>query len=151
VDDKGFIILDDSLLPSPHGIRDIPSMIDLPAIDVDDLDINGGVSLSDVLCKILDRIDIDGKIVRTRIENIPVSVYHTMDFRKIKGMARNTLAFKPIYNIRKEEYDLDSSCMHFKSIAGEWKDFMDNAKTPNGVNIQTIYDMGLKYLVGEDI
>ena len=150
-DEKGFIVLD---VDGKNFKREFVSvdyrpMIDLPIIDCDELDL-GIDNLTKLIVDIMDGIDLEERIVRLRVDGIPMNVYNTMDFRRIKDMTKGCLAFKPIYNVVRDEFDIKEGSSHFKNIQEEWREFMGDAKVDKNLDRSRVVDMGMKYLSGDN-
>ena len=119
-------------------------MIELPALDAEDLDQD---QVYDEIDKRFKTIDITDKIARLKIINIPQHVYNSLDFRKITELKSKAFHFDLRFE-RKDEKE-KAFASHTETTIGklpsEFEQYLKQAVVEN-LNKDRLLELGLKYL-----
>ena len=114
----------------------IRSMIDAPSLDCSTLRIEQIVQKVKELMQALEPRD---KIIRLRLENIPVHIQRGIDYHQLRELGKNAVHFEIKPSVEKTEKTLFSDGVKMKSLADEFEKFLDtqqypgNKATPAGV------------------
>ena len=140
--DKGFLEVD--LKNGKIVFHKVPTreMVDLPEVDVTDLDQN---QVFEKIEKILEPEKIKDKIVRLKIKNISEHTYNLLRFRKI-----NELKAQAFYSdLRFERKETEHQVLALSSSIGrlnqEFVEYLNSIPLEN-LDRNRLLDLGLKYL-----
>ncbi len=138
---KGFLCVD--LETRKRKLVELPArpMLDLPAIDGRHLD---PASLMAEIEARLDR-DLDGKIVRLKVRDLPRTTYEALDFRRIRDLAAGAMHFEPRFEIDRENVSIQAGAATINSLEQEFVSFLERYPV-EGVNKDALRAQGLEYL-----
>ena len=137
---KGFLEVD--LASGTRKFMELPArpMIDLGPIDARRLD---ATSLRAEIESHLDR-DLEGKIVRLVVKNLPRMTYEALDFRGLKELAAGAVHFEPRFEIEREKISIQAGAATINSLEHEFVSFLQRYPI-EGVDKDSI-QAGLEYL-----
>lgn len=143
---KGFIEVDLKNKNFEFKELKIREMIDLEPIYCENQ------KAEEVMTEIIQRInncEPKDKIIRLKIKEIQISIYHSLDFNKIKKLTQNATHFEIKYEIKREEQSIQF-LGSFDSLQHEFESYLNNYSI-EGMNKEKIRALGQKYLniVGE--
>ena len=124
-------------------------MIELPSLDSRNLD------QEQVIQEIENRIqteDIEEKIVRLKVRNIPEHIYNSMDFRKIAELKSKAFHFDLKFEKKEDEGKTQSTNTSIGKLNVEFNQFLSQVPVEN-LKKDRLLELGLKYLSikpGED-
>jgi len=138
---KGFLEVD--LASGTRKFMELPArpMIDLGPIDARRLD---ATSLRAEIESHLDR-DLEGKIVRLVVKNLPRMTYEALDFRGLKELAAGAVHFEPRFEIEREKISIQAGAATINSLEHEFVSFLQRYPI-EGVDKDSIRKQGLEYL-----
>jgi exonuclease SbcD len=138
---KGFYFLD--LDAHKKEFIELPAreMLDLGPIDARHLD---PASLKAEVENAMDR-ELEGKIVRLVIRNLPRPTYEAIDFRRIKELASPAVHFEPKFEICRENVSIQSGSATLSSLEQEYVSFLEHYPV-EGADKDAIRSQGLEYL-----
>ncbi|HDM36697.1 MAG TPA: exonuclease SbcCD subunit D [Candidatus Syntrophoarchaeum butanivorans] len=116
-------------------------------IDLEPLDCTG-LRAEEIMEEIRSRIvasDPAGKIVRLKVEKIPLAVYNTIEFDEIKRLTADAVHFEIRWDVLREEGGTYSTSVSFRSIKREFERYMVKLDLEEG-EMKRLLDMGLRYL-----
>ncbi|RLG34914.1 exonuclease SbcCD subunit D, partial [Methanosarcinales archaeon] len=138
---KGFLELD---LSGDHVVHfkklDIRDMVDIRPLHCD------GLTAGEVMDLIRGRIadcDPAGKIVRLKVENIPVAIYNTIDFDEIKRLTADAVHFEIKWNVIRDDGGTYAGDVSFKSIKREFERYMASCDLEDGER-KDLLEMGIR-------
>lgn len=139
--DKGFLVVD--LDAGTRRLVELPvrPMVDLGPIDARHLD---AASLKAEIDARLDR-DLEGRIVRLVVRNLPRPVYEALDFRRIKEQAAGAVHFEPRFEIDRENVSIQGGTATISSLEQEFVSFLERYPV-EGVSKDAVRAQGLEYL-----
>lgn len=139
VDDmKGFFIVDDRGGMTHHG-SDCRELLDLEPLIYNSIDTSGRVT--EGIVEYINSHDIDDKICRLTVVDIPALVYRSLDYRELRSATDKAFNFSFKFDIKEEKLNYIVEKITFKAMADEWNDFIDN----RGVG-DDLREIGLTYL-----
>lgn len=138
---KGFIEVD--LQNKKYDFIELETrkMIDLEPIYCNNL------KVEEIMEEIKQRIENskpDEKIIRLKIKDIPIHIYHSLDFIKIKKMTQNAIHFERKFEIKRDKQNIQF-IGSFDSLQNEFESYLKNTSV-EGLNKQKIIQMGQKYI-----
>jgi len=145
---KGFVIIDlERNKKEFHELR-TRSMLDLPPIDARHTDF---AQLRKMIASTLEKEDVQGKIVRLSVKEIPYELYKEIDFHWLRSLASKAMHFEQKFDILQETGAVQASGSSIDSLEREWVSFLDGYPMSRG-NKDRIKERGLEYMakgVGE--
>lgn len=143
---KGFIEIDLENRKFEFKELKIREMIELEPIYCNNL------KCEEIMTEIKERIENRNpkdKIILLKIRQIPISIYNSLDFNKIKKLSSDATHFEIKYEILKDEKSIHFSGK-FDSIQNEFENYLKNYSI-EGMDKEKIKEYGIKYLsiVGE--
>lgn len=138
---KGFFHID--LERRKRDFIELPvrPMVDLGPVDARGLD---PASLRDELETLLSQ-DLEGKIVRLVVRNVPRTLYVTVDFKRLRELASKAEHFEPKFEVVQENVSLTSGAATLSSLEEEFVSFLDRYPVAN-VDKDALKLVGLDYL-----
>lgn len=156
---KGFVEIDldfdaqlgsdelERFYPEPvfHDLTSRP-MVDLKPVDCSILD---HYSISNEITKRIESIEPSNKIIRLKVQNLPIEVYQALDFNQLRKLTGEALNFEIQYEVTRADAGVQAPSVKFEVLGTEFKQFL--ASEPiEGLDKDRIYQLGLEYLTGSD-
>jgi exonuclease SbcD len=160
--DKGFVEveIETSTVHSPQStetsspsinvkFHQVPTrdMIELPSIDARELD------QEQVLQEIEKRTEteeIEEKIVRLKVRNIPEHIYNSLDFRKIAELKSKAFHFDLRFERKEEKAKGQSTRTSIGKLNAEFEQFLKQVAVES-LNKERLLELGLKYLTARTV
>ncbi len=123
------------------------AMVDLEPVVCTELD------AQEIKRMITDRIqesDPNNKVVRLKVLDIPLDVYHTLDFDELKRLTRDALHFEIKYEFRRENELLAAEQSSFRSLHTEFERFMEKYTVGAHIDKKRLKELGLQYMQEEE-
>jgi DNA repair exonuclease SbcCD nuclease subunit len=138
---KGFYLAD--LAAGTREFIELPirPMMDLGPVDAHDLD---PASLKAELESQMSG-DLEGKIVRLVVRNIPRTLYMTVDFKRLRELAAGATHFEPKFEVVQDHVSIQSGSATLSSLEEEFAGFLDRYPVAN-VDKDALKVLGLEYL-----
>ncbi|MBI0583420.1 MAG: exonuclease SbcCD subunit D [Methanomassiliicoccus sp.] len=138
---KGFYDLD--LSSGKQEFIELPTrpMLDLGPVDARGLD---PASLRSELEDLLSQ-DLDGKIVRLVVKNVPRTLYVTVDFKRLRELASAAAHFEPKFDVVQDSVSVQPGSATLSSLEEEFVTFLDRYPVGN-VDKDALKVQGLDYL-----
>jgi DNA repair exonuclease SbcCD nuclease subunit len=138
---KGFFHID-----LESGERDFIELPTRPMVDLGPIDAHGmdPASLREELESQLSQ-DLEGKIVRLVVKNVPRTLYVTVDFKRLRELASKAVHFEPKFEVTQENVSVASGSATLSSLEEEFANFMDHYPVGN-VDKDALKLQGLDYL-----
>ncbi len=143
--EKGFVEID--LKTKQVQFHSVPTreMIELPGIGARDL------NQEQVLAEIEKRIgidEVDEKIVRLKVQDIPEDVYNSLDFRRIGELKSRVFHFDLRFEKREEAAAEQGGQTSIGKLSREFQQFLGQVPVEN-LDKDRLLDLGLSYLYAE--
>lgn len=147
-DDKGF--LDVRFHQSEDGDKEVVfhplrtrAMVDLEPVVCGGLDEHG---IKRALKRRIQESNPQDKVVRLKVLDIPMHVYHSLDFDELKRLTRSAVHFELKYEFRRDNELFSAEHPTFHSLHTEFEHF--SGKYSVGVHIDKarLKELGLKYM-----
>ena len=140
--EKGFVEID--LQAKEVAFHPVPTreMIELPSLDARELD------QEETLLEIEKRVqaeNIEEKIVRLKVTDIPEHVYNSLDFRRIAELKSRAFHFGLKFERKEEEARDQSTKTSIGKLNMEFQQFLKQAPIEN-LKRERLLELGLKYL-----
>jgi exonuclease SbcD len=90
------------------------------------------------------------KVVRLKVQDIPLSVYHVLDFDDLKRLTRSAVHFEIKYEFRRDNEALTAEQPSFRSLHTEFKHFMELYAVGTEVDKKRLKELGLRYMQEEE-
>ena len=149
-DNKGYLevrLLDDGTRKVIFHQLHIRDMLDLEPVVCDGLDAEGIRGM--IRNRILD-CNPDGKIVRLRVQGIPLHVYHSLDFDEFKRLTKHAVHFEMRYEFERENGEpfsySSASQSAFHSLHTEFEKFIDEYPDTLHIDKGRLKELGLEYM-----
>ncbi len=139
---KGFLEIDTGRAKPVFHPVPTREMIELPLLDVKDLD------QDQVYLEIENRIktaDITDKIVRLKVGNIPQHVYNSLDFRRITELKSQAFHLDLKFEKKEEKEKAPAAETTIHKLPLEFRQYLKQAVVEN-LNKDRLLELGLKYL-----
>lgn len=138
---KGFFVLD--LESKKREFMELPCrpMLDLGPIDAHHMD---AASLKAEIEQALS-VDLEGKVVRLVVKNLPRTAYEAIDFRRLKELAAGATHFEPKFEISRENVSIQSGTATLNSLEQEFVSFLERYPV-EGADKDAVRVQGLNYL-----
>jgi len=138
---KGFFVLD--LETGSRTFLELPTrpMLDLGPVDAHGMD---PVTLKEELEGLLSQ-DLEGKIVRLVVKNVPRSLYVTVDFKRLRDLAAKATHFEPKFEVVQEGVSVQVGSSTLTSLEEEFVTYLDRYPIEN-VDKDALKLCGLEYL-----
>jgi len=133
--------------PEPvfHELTSRP-MIDLKPVDCSVLE---HYAISNEITKRIESIEPSNKIIRLKVQNLPVEVYQALDFNQLRKLTADALNFEIQYEVTRTDAGFQAPSVKFEVLGTEFKEFL--ASVPiEGLDKDRVYQLGLEYLTGSD-
>lgn len=155
-EDKGFVEInfsDESVYensseifqnyPTPkfHPLPTRP-MFDLKPIDCSTQD---HTEIASEISTMIQSVDPENKILRLKVQNIPMEVYKTLDFNQFRKLTAEALYFEIKYEVTKDEAGSQTTELKFDMLGNEFKTFIANEPV-EGLDKDKLSDLALEYL-----
>lgn len=93
----------------------------------------------------------DNKVVRLKVLDIPMHVYHSLDFDELKRLTRSAIHFELKYEFRKDNELFAAGHPTFHSLHTEFEYFMSRYSVDPQLDKARLKELGLKYMqAGEE-
>ncbi|HUV02589.1 MAG TPA: exonuclease SbcCD subunit D [Desulfobacteria bacterium] len=102
---------------------------------------------------ITDRIkesDPQDNVVRLKVLDIPLAVYHVLDFDDLKRLTRAAVHFEIKYEFRRDNEALTAEQPSFRSLHTEFEHFMEQYSSGAEVDKKRLRALGLRYMQEEE-
>ena len=131
--------------PEPvfHELNTRP-MIDLKPIDCTILE---HYAISNEIISRIESVDPSNKILRLKVQNLPVEVYQSLDFNQLRKLTSEALNFEIQYEVTKADAGVQAPSVKFEMLGTEFKEFLAS-EAIEGLDKDRIYELGLEYLTG---
>ncbi len=90
--------------------------------------------------------DPQDKVVRLKVQDIPLHVYHSLDFDELKRLTRSAVHFELKYEFQTENELLAAERPAFQSLHAEFDHFVANYSIGADINKNKLRAMGSKYM-----
>ncbi len=90
------------------------------------------------------------KILRLKVLDIPVHVYHGLDFEELKRLTRTAVHFEIKYEFQHDEHALDAEHPTFRSLHTEFEHFMEHYAVGKGLDKNRLKELGLAYMRADE-
>jgi DNA repair exonuclease SbcCD nuclease subunit len=140
---KGFVETDLKAKPTFHELTTRP-MINLPTIDCSTMD---RFDIPNEIKKRIESITPKNKIIRLKVQNMPVEIYRSLDFNQLRKLTADALQFEIQYEVTKEELGVQTSGLKFEQLSTEFNTFIKN-EAIEGLDKKKLAELGIEYLVG---
>lgn len=117
------------------------------------------VDLEPVACGALDEHEIkrtitdriqecnpEDKVVRLKVLDIPVHVYHSLDFDELKRLTRSAVHFEIKYEFLRDSELLAAERPSFRSLHTEFEHFMEKYAVDIHLDKKRLDELGLRYM-----
>lgn len=148
-DKKGFIeldISDDSSNGYPKPVFNellTRPMVDFKPIDCSIINQN---SISTEIERRLESIHPEDRIIRLKIQNLPISAYNTLDFNRYRKLTSEALHFELQYEVTKETESASAAGVKFDILSNEFKEFLSQ-EAVEGLDKNRLLEMGIDFLI----
>lgn len=147
---KGFL----EVIVNEQGKREVVfhelktrTMVDLEPVICTDLD------AQEIKRAIVERIEGSSpqdKVVRLKVQDIPLSVYHVLDFDELKRLTKSAVHFELKYEFRRDNESLAAEHPSFRSLHTEFEHFMEQYAVGTEVDKKRLKALGLQYMQEEE-
>jgi len=138
---KGFYHIDLS-----SGKRDFIELPTRPMVSLGPVDARGAdpsslrAELEDLLSQ-----DLEGKIVRLEVKNVPRALYVTLDFKRLRELASGAVHFEPKFEVLQGSVSVQAGPATLSSLEEEFVSYLDRYPVDN-VDKDALKLQGLDYL-----
>ncbi len=87
-----------------------------------------------------------GKVVRLKVLDLPLQVYHSLGFDELKRMTKAAVHFEIKYEFRRDNAALAAEQSTFRSLHTEFEQFMDKYTVGAHVTKARLKELGLRYM-----
>ncbi|MHC1610313.1 MAG: metallophosphoesterase family protein [Candidatus Methanospirareceae archaeon] len=125
-----------------HGLR-TREMVDLAPV------VCSRLGAEEIKRAITDRIkecNPKDKVVRLRVLDIPLEVYHSLDFEELKRLTRSAVHFEIKYEFKRDNEFHSTERPVFRSLHTEYKHFMEKYKIDGDIDKRRLMELGLRYM-----
>lgn len=139
---KGFLEID--LENNKRRFHELPAraMLDLDPIDASKMDHS---TLQKEIVELLEGNDLEGKVVRLVVRNIPSSTYRALDFHRIDLLSSEAAHFERKFEMKQEGISVQWSSSKIDSLEHEFVTFLEHYPVENQ-DKDELQEMGLEYL-----
>lgn len=88
------------------------------------------------------------KVVRLKVLDMPLSVYHSLDFDELKRLTREAVHFEIKYEFRRDKEVLAAEHHTFRSLHTEFEHFMGKYSVTADIDKDRLKELGLQYMQG---
>ncbi len=119
------------------------------------------VDLEPIVCNSLDEHEIkstikhriqecnpENKVVRLKVQDIPLHVYHSLDFDELKRLTRSAVHFEIKYEFQRGNELLSAEQPAFRSLHREFEHFIRKYTIGAHINKARVKELGLRYMQG---
>jgi DNA repair exonuclease SbcCD nuclease subunit len=103
--------------------------------------------ISNEIIKRLESIEPADKIIRLKVQNLPVETYKTLDFNLFRKLTGEALHFEIQYEVAKDDGTASAPSVKFEHLSTEFSEFIAN-EAIEGLDKDRLAELGLKYLTG---
>ncbi|MGC9444672.1 MAG: metallophosphoesterase family protein [Candidatus Methanospirareceae archaeon] len=86
------------------------------------------------------------KVVRLKVLDMPLQVYHTLDFEELKRLTRAAVHFEIKYEFQRDAHALDAEHPTFRSLHTEFEHFMEHYAVRQDLDKNRLKELGLAYM-----
>jgi exonuclease SbcD len=122
-------------------------MVDLEPVICTDLD-EQGIKRA-IVARIKESEPAD-KVMRLKVLEIPLPVYHSLDFEELKRLTRAAVHFEIKYEFKRDEGSPEAEHPSFRSLHTEFEQFMELYKAGAHVEKARLKELGLQYMQAEE-
>lgn len=118
-------------------------MVDLEPVVCTNLDAH------EIKRAILDRIqecNPENKVVRLKVLDMPMQVYHSLDFDELKRVTRSAVHFEIKYEFRRDNELLAAERPTYRSLYTEYEHFMEQYTIGAHIDKERLKELGLQYI-----
>ncbi len=145
---KGFVELELGIdlsgqYPTPH-FHELPTrpMVDFKPIDCSIIKQN---SISQEIEGRIESINPEDKIIRLKLQNLPVGAYNTLDFNRYRKLTSEALHFELQYEVTKEIEGTSAASVKFDLLSNEFKEFLAHEAIEE-LDKDRLLELGIDYL-----
>jgi hypothetical protein len=134
----------DRIYPKPE-FYELPTrpMMEIPTIDCSLLDHH---VISAEIMKRIESVEPNDKILKIKVQNLPMEVYRALDFNQFRKLTADALHFQIQYEVTREELGAQAAGVKFEVLSTEFNEFF--TKEPiEGLDKDRLYELGLEYLI----
>ncbi len=143
---KGFVLLDTDTAKWEFLEISPRSMIDLPTVDCQGL---GAQEIFSIAHSNLEAQDIEGAVVRQKLDSIDRRTLGHLDISSIRKRASAALQFELKPSVRDSEQKLSSQDAAFDSLEREFTSYISEIPV-EGADPEKLEALGLRYLAGDE-
>jgi hypothetical protein len=121
-------------------------MIDLPMIDCSIID---RYEIANKVLDSIENVDPTNKILRLKVQNLPIEIYKTLDFNQFRSRTTDALHFEIQYAVTTDTDELQAPSIKFDMLGNEFKSFLAT-EAIEGLDKNRLVIMGLDYLTVPD-
>lgn len=128
---------------------ELPSrpMLDLPGIDCTSL---AGENVTEAVVRSVEAATPAGKILRLRLDNLSTADFHTMDFQRIRKVAKEAVHYEQINNVQHEDLILtQGESPKINNLSVEFTEFLKGFPVEN-LDKNKLKELGLDYIGREE-
>ncbi len=119
------------------------------------------MDLEPIVCNSLDEHEIrstikhrimecnpENKVVRLKVQDIPLHVYHSLDFDELKRLTKSAVHFEIKYEFQSDNELLSAEHPAFRSLHSEFEQFIRKYTIGAHINKTRLKELGLRYMQG---
>jgi exonuclease SbcD len=123
------------------------AMVDLEPVVCTNLD---GHEIKRAITDRIQESNPQDKVVRLKVLDIPLAVYHVLDFDDLKRLTKTAVHFEIKYEFRRDNEALTAEQPSFRSLHTEFEHFMEQYAAGTEVDKKRLRALGLRYMQEEE-
>jgi DNA repair exonuclease SbcCD nuclease subunit len=129
-----------------HELR-TRTMLDLKPVDCSGLDEQ---AIKAAIMQSINECSPADKVVRLKVLNIPLVLYHALDFEEQRRATRKAVQFEIKYEFDTEAQTFSGTRPRGETLREEFENFLEGYKLPEGVDREILKSAGMQYMHGWD-